>query len=342
VALRFAIALNMPVRNIERELELLAEVRKLASSEQRDRVLRKALTDKVNVIVAKAAALTGELQAHTLLPDLCSAFERLLKDPLKSDPKCWGKEAIAKSLKDLGHSDSAIFVKGVHHVQLEPVWGGEEDTAATLRATCALAMLQCTDLTREDKLWAVMPLLTEKSASVRKDAAMALESLEGREAALLLRIKARMGDNDATVTGQVFESLLRVEREGAVPFVAEFFRELDAEVRDEAVLALGASRLPEGVAALRDLFARKMPLVDPEVVFRALSISRREEAIDFLLDVIRTRRPREVFAALDALKVYRDSSEVRKRISDAVSVRSEREIQQEFHRLFSTSTEPGA
>jgi hypothetical protein len=108
------------------------------------------------------------------------------------------------------------------------------------------------------------------------------------------------------------------------------------------VLALGASRLPEGVAALRDLFARKMPLVDPEVVFRALSISRREEAIDFLLDVIRTRRPREVFAALDALKVYRDSSEVRKRISDAGSVRPEREIQQEFQRLFSTSTEPGA
>lgn len=334
VALRFAVALNMPVRNIERELELLAEVRKLASPEARDRALRKALADKVNVVAAKAAALAGELQAQTLVPDLCSAFDRLLKDPVKSDPKCWGKEAFAKALKDLGHSDSAIFVKGVHHVQMEPVWAGEVDTAATLRAACALAMLQCTDLTREDKLWAVMPLLTEKSASVRKDAAMALESLEGREAALLLRIKARMGDNDATVTGQVFESLLRVEREGAVPFVAEFFRELNAEVRDEAVLALGASRLSEGVAALRDLLARKMPMVDPEVVFRALSISRREEAIDFLLEVIRTRRPREVIAALDALKVYRDSSDVQKRIADAVAARSEREIQQEFQRLF--------
>jgi HEAT repeat protein len=324
----------MPVRDIERELEALTEVRKLDSTEARCRALRKALGDRVNVMVAKAAALAGELQAQVLGPDLCSAFERLLKDPVKTDPKCWGKEAIAKALKDLGHTDSAIFMKGLYHVQMEPVWGGEEDTAATLRSTCALALLQCTDLTREDKLWAVMPLLTERSPSVRKDAAMALESIGGCEAALLLRIKARMGDVDATVTGQVFESLLRVEGEGAVPFVVEFFRTPDPETKDEAILALGASRLPGAVAALRDLLARKIPLVDPEVVFRALSISRREEAVDFLLDLIRTRRPREVSAVLDALKVYRDSGEVQKRIADAVGTRWEQEIQQEFQRIF--------
>jgi HEAT repeat protein len=335
VALRFAHALkDMAVRNIERELESLAELRRLESSEARDQALRKALGDKVNVIVAKSAALAGELQAQALVPDLCSAFERLLKDPVKADPKCWGKESIAKALKDLGHTDSAIFLKGVQHVQMEPVWGGEEDTAPTLRATCALALLQCTDLTREDKLWAVMPLLTEKSASLRKDAAIALESLEGREAALLLRIKARMGDVDATVTGQIFESLLRVEGESAVAFIVEFFRAPDPEVRDEAVLALGASRLPGAVVALRDLLARKIPLVDNEVVFRALSISRREEAIAFLLGVIRTWRPRDVIAALDALKLFRDSTEVRSRLAEAVAARSEREIQQEFQRIF--------
>src|SRR5689334_19801224 len=117
----------MPVRDIEGELEALAEVRKLDSNEARFRALRKAFGDKVNVIVARAAALAGELQAQLLVPDLCSAFERLLKDPVKTDPKCWGKEAIAKALKDLGHTDSGIFMKGLHHVQMEPVWGGEED-----------------------------------------------------------------------------------------------------------------------------------------------------------------------------------------------------------------------
>lgn len=286
------------------------------------------------MIVAKAAQLTAEMQVRTLIPDLCTAFERLLIDPLKTDPKCWGKVAIAKALKDLGHAESGIFLKGVQHVQLEPVWGGEEDTATTVRATCVLALLQCTDLTREDKLWPVMRLLTESSPSLRKDAVLALESLEGREAALLLRIKARMGDLDATVTGQVFESLLRVEGEAGIPFIVEFLRATSAEVREEAALALGASRLAGAVTALKSALIQKHPLLDCEILFRALSISRHEEALRFLLEAVRSRRPKEAVSALDALKLYRDSNEIRDQIAQAVAGRSESEIQREFQRLF--------
>ncbi len=324
----------MPVRNVERELEALTELRACKSQESHARELRKALGDKVNVIVAKAAKLTAEMQIATLIPALCAAFERLLIDPLKTDPKCWAKEAIAKALKDLGHAESAIFLKGVQHVQLEPVWGGEEDTATGVRATCALALLQCTDLTREDKLWHVMRLLTETSPPLRKDAAVALESLEGREAALLLRMKARMGDLDSTVTGQIFESLLRIEGQPAVPFVVEFLRATSAEVREEAALALGASRLEAAVAALKNAFTQKHPLLDCEVLFRALSISRHDEAVQFLLEVVRSRRPTEAVGALDALKLYQDSSEIRDKITEAVAGRPESEIHREFQRLF--------
>jgi hypothetical protein len=257
-----------------------------------------------------------------------------LIDPLKTDPKCWGKEAISKALNNLGHADSAIFLKGVQHVQMEPVWGGEEDTATTVRATCALALLQCTDLTREDKLWPIMRLLTERSPSLRKDAALALESLGGREAALLLRIKARMGDNDPTVTGQILESLLRIEREAAVPFAVDLLRSAAPDVREEAALALGASRLTAAVTALKNALSEKHPPLDCEVLCRALSISRHEEAIEFLLQVVRTRRPNEAVAALDALKLYRDSKEVRNRVSEVVANRTEPEIQRNFTSLF--------
>lgn len=323
----------MAVRDLERELKALTELRS-KPGEACARGLHKALRDKVNVIVAKAAALTAEMQLQVLIPDLCAAFERLLVEPLKTDPKCWGKEAIAKALKNLGHTESAIFLKGAQHVQLEPVWGGEEDSAATLRATCALALLQCTDLTREDKLWAVVRLLTERSLALRKDAALALESIAGREAALLLRIKARMGDKDATVTGQVLESLLRVEGEAAVPFVLEFLRDRMQEVREEAALALGASRLRAAVTALKDAVAQKHPSVDYEVLLRALSISRHDDAISFLLETIRTGSLREAAAALDALKLYRDSTDVRVKVAEAAAVRSEPEMQRQFQRLF--------
>lgn len=324
----------MPARNVERELEDLSALRNVGDAESRARALAKALKNKVNVVVAKSAKLTAEFELKNLVPDLCTTFERLLIDPVKTDPQCWGKNAIAKALKDMGHDESAIFLKGVHHVQLEPVWGGQEDTAANLRATCALALLQCTDLLREDKLWLVMPLLTESSADLRKDAAAALESLEGREAALLLRIKARMGDEDAMVTGQVLESLLRVERDGAVPFVVEFLRSPHPEVQEEAALALGASRLATAVTTLKNAFGDKHRLLDAEVFCRALSISRREEAIDFLLEVLRKDRLSDAQAALQALTLYRDSKEVRNRIEQTVVTRTEPEIQRDYKKAF--------
>jgi hypothetical protein len=324
----------MAVRNIERELQALAELRTSETPDAFAGRLRKALGDKVNLIVAKAATLAAEMQFRKLIPELCAAFDRLLIDPLKTDPKCWGKEGIAKALKNLGHTESTTFLKGIEHVQFEPVWGGEEDTAARLRGICALALLDCNDLTREDKLWSVMRLLTETSSSLQKDAAVALESLGGREAALLLRIKARMGDRDTTVTGQVFESLLRVEGERAVPFLVEFWRTPNAEVREEAALALGASRLEAGIAALENAITQKHPPLDHEVLFRALSISRHEEALRFLLEIVRTRRPSEALPALEALMLFRDSREIVEKISSVLASRSESEIHEGFRRLF--------
>ena len=312
----------------------MKELRNSNSEETRNRELRKALGDKVNVIVAKAAALIEELRIHALIPELCSTFVRLLTNPTKTDPQCWGKDAIAKALRNLDHSDSTIFLKGAQHVQLEPVWGGEEDTAATLRATCTLALLQCNDVTQEDKLWSIQRLLTERSPSMRKDGAQALELLGGPEAALLLRLKARMKEEDSTVTGQVFESLLRVEGDGAIPFVVEFLRSPNEEVREEAALALGASRLASAVAALKHGLTEKGVLLDSEVLLRALGISRHEEAIRFLVKVVETGRLKESAGALEALKVYRDSSEIVNSIRKAVASRSEDEIQTRFEKLF--------
>lgn len=168
-------------------------------------------------------------------------------------------------------------------MQRESVWGGEEDTATGVRAVCTLALLDCTDLTRADELWPVMRLLTEASPSLRKDATLALQTLGDHEAALLLRIKARQGDSDPTVTGQVFESLLQVEGDEAVPFLEEFLRAPNAETREEAALALGASHLPRAVTALQSACEEKHLLLGREVLYRALSISRHEEALGFLL-----------------------------------------------------------
>src|SRR5579872_6795460 len=141
----------MAHRQIDDELELLNQVRQAPPAEAAT-ALRKALADRVNLVVAKAAKLTAELRLGDLLPDLLRAYGRLFEKPAERDPQCWGKNSLAKALVALDCREAAPYLRGIHHIQMEPVWGGEEDTAATLRGTCALALPACADITRIETL----------------------------------------------------------------------------------------------------------------------------------------------------------------------------------------------
>lgn len=322
----------MPSRKIEQELEALAQLRKSGSKDEAVDAIRKALSNPVNVIVAKAAAIAAELELQSLLPELANAFERLFEKGRERDPQCWAKNAIAKALKEVGHAQSAEFLRGVHYVQMEPVWGGEEDTATVLRGTCALALVQCTDITRDRVFRHLVDGFTDPIATVREDIARAIEQMEGEEAILLLRLKARVGDKEPRVIGQVLESLLRLDHTQAVPFVAEFLQSSD-ETAEEAALALGVSRLPAALDVLKDAWTNS-PAVSRSALLRALSASRQESAIEFLLNVIRTGREREVIAAIDALEFHRDSTEMCEQIAAAVETRNESAIRERFGNKF--------
>ncbi|HEX7363321.1 MAG TPA: HEAT repeat domain-containing protein [Bryobacteraceae bacterium] len=313
---------------IERQLESLAALRAQPLEEHTLAALRAALGDRVNLVIAKAARIAGELQLRQLIPDLLQAFERLFADPAKSDPQCWGKNAIAKALKDLQYDESAPFLRGIQHVQMEPVWNGQEDTAATLRGASALALLQCSDIVRTDKLWQVMRLLSDPAAPVRRDAVTALQQLAGIESALLLRLKARMGDHESAITGQALESVLAIEGEAAIPFAVEFLRSPDQETREEAALALGASRLTSAIAKLEEAWARTRDPQERLTILRAIASSRQEPAIEFLLRTVRDGRESEAIAALEALETFGHSADLISRIERAAEARTEPHIRE--------------
>jgi HEAT repeat protein len=298
-------------------------VRASGPSETTSTDLRKALTDKVNVIVAKAAALAMEWDARELLPNLLEAYARLFIKPTESDPQCWGKVALSKCLKEFGVSESPVFIRGMHHYQWESTWGGKTDTAAALRSTCVFALVQCTDIPRHETLLHLVNALTEADVNVRADAARAMEQMNGREVALLLRLKARAGDKEARVTGQVLESLLALERANGVSFAAEFLSNPSSEISEEAALALGTSRLPEAVAALKEAWLNSRGIGKGESLLRAISVSRQDAALEFLLDQIRTGRSQTAEEALRAMDLHRDSPQIVKRIQEAVSEREE-------------------
>jgi HEAT repeat protein len=289
-------------RRIEEQLEALGRLRGVPAAEAAP-ALRKALADRVNLVAAKAANLAADLNVPDVLPDLLRAFDRLFEDPVKRDPQCWGKNAMARALKDLGHRESSAFLRGAVHIQMEPVWGGQEDTAGPLRGICLLALPACADLAREQVLRHMVNALTEPSPTVRADAARALAEMHGDDCALLLRLKARSGDAEPAVTGQVLESLIALERRDALPFVRQVLAAGD-QVAEEAALALGGSRQSEADEVLLETWPTARGLEYRQALLRALSISRQDRAIEFLNHLAAEGRPQDAADARAALELF--------------------------------------
>ncbi|MEX2299312.1 MAG: HEAT repeat domain-containing protein [Bryobacterales bacterium] len=312
-----------------REIERLRSVPGPATQSS----LVKALNNRSNYLVSKAAAVVADLQLAELVPNLITAFDRFLVDAVKTDPQCWAKIAIAKALKDLGHRDAGVFLRGAGHIQLEPVFGGRQDTAGPVRSVCSLALVDC-QLDDIEILSPLADLLTDTEASVRVDAAFAIAQLGSAAGTLLLRLKARVGDAEPEVTGQCLYSLLSLGSSDAVAFAAAFLDHSDEQVRAEAATALGAARDP---AALDVVIARYRSDRDPELrhaLVTAAGASPIPAAADFLLGVIAKGDQKLALAAIEALAASRFRNESRAKAESAVNERHDDALSRLFVQQF--------
>lgn len=279
--------------------------------------LRKALGQRNNFLVAKGADLVREFQLRPLIPDLLTAFDRFFEDPAKTDPQCWAKNALSRALASLEHQDAAIFLRGMRHIQLEPVWGGHSDTAATLRATCALALVQCRSVSNTDPLVHLVDLLGDKEKVVRQEVVRAIEQVGAAPAALLLRIKAVVGADEPEIMGAVYSGILHLEGTSAIAWISRFLAAED-DAAAEAALAIAGTHSSEGFKVLRDRFAGVLDPWFRSALLSAIAITRQEAAVDFLMDLVRTDSA-QAEEAMEALLRAMPSAEVIRRLEELVA-----------------------
>ena len=249
--------------------------------------LRKALTHRNNFLVAKAADLVREFQIAELIPELLKAFDRFFDNPVKTDPQCWAKNALSRALVALEHQEAEVFLRGMRHIQMEPVWGGQSDTAGTLRATCALALVQCRSLTDADLLGHLLELAGDKDKAVRTEAMRAIEQVGSPPAALLLRLRAVLGNDEPEVLGACYSGILRLECVKSIPWVTRFLASADNNAA-EAALAIAGTHSPEGFQVLRERFVEADDPWWRSVLLSAIALTRQDAALEFLLDLVRT------------------------------------------------------
>jgi HEAT repeat protein len=274
----------------------------------------KALAAKSNLIVAKAARIAGDAQLTELTGDLAAAFGRFLDKGSAADKGCVALTAMARALVKLDHDDADLFRRGMKHVQMEGVWGGSEDTAAELRAVCATGLANSRD---PRKLRAMVELLTDRQWPARIGAVRAIATVGSEAAALLLRFKALIGDREPEVLSECLTGLLEVDGAEALPLAAQLVDAKEAEVREAAILALGASRRADAIEYLKEKFGAVADRDTRKCILLALASSRTETAIEFLLDLIRQGSDTTAALALSAMSIHAGDARLQEAVEQA-------------------------
>ncbi|MGD0859914.1 MAG: HEAT repeat domain-containing protein [Terracidiphilus sp.] len=310
------------------ELEALNEVIKSGAKADAAQVeyLRKFLGHRNNFIVSKAAKLVADAELFALLPDALAAFDRFFVDAAKTDPKCWAKDALAKTLVKLEHRQKDAYLRGLRHRQLEASWGPPVDSATALRGTCAHALVDCPGISDADLLTILLEPLTDADKTVRMEAARAIAQVGGVSAALILRLRALLGNDQPEVLGAVYSALLSLEGTQAIPLVAGYLKE-GGDLAAEAAFALADLRSPEALAALIERLRAGADSWFTAVLLSAIALTRLPAGIDFLLALI-ARDAREAPLAIEAIGRTAPNAEVRARVQQAVEQTGSQRLEQ--------------
>lgn len=286
--------------------------------------LRAALADPNYRLVALAAGHASDRLIYGVAVDLIAAFRRLADLPCAQDPQCIGKGAIARALVALDCANVGFFLTGIRFRQLEPVWGGSQDTAVDVRVTCAMGLAATAYLRALPELTVI---LADPEPRVRAGVTDAIACCQPIAAESVLRTKALAGDREPEVTGACFAALLRLEPEASAGFVGAFLDRGDETLRELAALALGESRLPGALAELRARWdAAPYKGAAEQTLLKGAVLHRSDEAFDWLLGLVADGERRISERVVRDLAVYRGNQRLRERLVAACEGRGDADL----------------
>ena len=315
---------------IETALNRLGELR-TATPELVTGELRSYLGNRSNLVVAKAAKLSGELRVSELVPDLVAAFNRFMKNQQQLDKRCAALTEITAALYEMDCREAEVYLSGLRHIQKEASFGPSVDTAAVLRGMSAQGLVRTG---HANALAEVVQILVDPEAHARLGAVRALASNGGDAGVLLLRLKALTGDAEIEVLGECFTGLLAAAPEQSLRFVARYIDDDDEAISEAAIWALGESRLRPAFEVLKEKWQRTAGRSCRKVLLAAMAASRLEEAIEFLRWLLETESPQTASDVVAALAIYKGNESIKQPVAAVVRGRGNKLLSEMFERHF--------
>lgn len=310
-------------RKLEETLAVLNQLRDDPTSDTAIDGLRQVLRSKYSVAVAQAAKMIAEFEITQLTPDLATVFARFMSNSVENDMGCVAKFRIAEALYRMEYAEETIFLQGIRHVQMEPVWGGREDTAAGLRGICALGLVR---MNYPDVLSELADLLADPIPSARAAAVKAIAYNGSAQGVPLLRLKVRIGDKDLQVLSECFTALLKLAPTQSIPLVASYLEADTEQICSMAALALGESRSNEVFDILRGWWERTASTELRRTGLLAIAMLRHDQPLEFLLWLISDGASRDARDAIAALSIYRQEDVLWQRVCQTAEKRGDASV----------------
>ncbi|OGO20995.1 MAG: hypothetical protein A2Z14_12565 [Chloroflexi bacterium RBG_16_48_8] len=315
--------------SLQERIEELNRLRQDPRSNTTIGKLIQALASTSNHLAAAAARIMGESKLEELEDSLIQAFDRFMNNPIKTDKGCAAKKAIAEALFQMGSHQEDLFLQGVRYIQLEPVYGGKEDTAAGLRCASAMGLVR---MGYPDVMIELAHLLADKELDARIGAVRAIAYARQGAGVPLLRFKALIGDEDARVSYECFRGLLDLSPGDSLHFVGSFLKAEDHAIGESAALALGESRLPGALDVLKVGWENTLDHDFRRFILLAIAMLRYEEAIDFLLSLIADASQGIARDAVAALELYQDDTQIWGQVWEMIDARDDIDLSTSAHR----------
>lgn len=316
----------------DRSAEAWEELARLKTESDRNTFvtgLCRHLADRAGVVIGKAAQVGLDRQSDLepfvgkLTPILAAAFDRCMVEPVKTDPGCSGKIGVVNLGVALHCLEADLYLRAIRHVQMEGSFGPPIDTAESLRAAAAYGLLNCR---HGDAMYEIVALLSEvdpnstRLPDSRRGAIRALGTVVSETSAALLRMTALRFESDPDTLCEAFASLNSIEANRSFDFIRSFLDRRDSDVSDIAALALAEGKQSRACGVLLEHALRSFS-ENKQAVFTALAITRKPEAIEYLIDRIGNGHEREAVAAIDALHLMRNDDAIRKRVEHTLKGR---------------------
>jgi len=284
-------------------------------------MLLEALQDRSNYVATLAAEALGRIADESAARAMVERFLFLSEDGLKRDPGCHIRAHLAFAFGRLEYTPAAEALRaGIRTEQIEPVGGVPFDTAAHLRANCALALAQ---IHAPDALRDITLLLFDTSGHAigggpnaelvkvepRKAAAQAMARLGNPNALIPLTLKLVYPEGEAAeVLQECMQAIVELEDPRALELLTPYLQNPDPHLVAYAALMIAQTRAPEAPGLIREAVQRLSG--DPlRAAVLALTTLRTEEAHAVLHELAGEEREAVRLAVVDALANSQDAAD---------------------------------